>query len=218
VKADLHLHSEFSWDSKVSISSYIQYAEKREFGALAITDHNDTRSHAILHDLQKTTNVLLIPGQEVSTLDGHLLVYGQVETIPRDLSMRETVITVKTLSMDKPVVCIAAHPFDRLRGGKGRRILNSGIDGIEVLNASTLFQRYNRKAKAFAQGRAYITLANSDSHRVGEFGTAWNELPNFDSVDELLSNLKSSKPEGSIIGVRKKSIRFLRRKLGIMKE
>lgn len=216
MKADLHLHSEYSWDSKVPINLYIEKAEEIGFGAISITDHNNNQSHDEIKKLQPKTDVLLIPGQEISTLDGHLLIYGWIDLVERDLTMQETITRVKQLSGNKLLKCVAAHPFDRLRGGKGKKILKTGIDGIEVLNGSTLLNYYNNKALKSVTKDNLIKLANSDAHRLSEFGVAWNELPRVDTVDEFLAIMITGNPMGNIIGIRKKTLRFVRRKFGRM--
>ncbi|MFV2016871.1 MAG: PHP domain-containing protein, partial [Candidatus Heimdallarchaeota archaeon] len=147
LRIDLHLHSEFSWDSKVPLELYIKKAEEEGFGAISITDHNSTESHEIIKNKQKTTDVLLIPGQEINTLDGHLLIYGWLPTIDRDLTMKETIIEARKKAANNKVYCIAAHPFDSFRGGKGKRVFDADIDGIEILNASALLGIFNTRAK-----------------------------------------------------------------------
>ena len=213
VKVDLHLHSKYSWDSNVPIESYISEAERQGFGAIAITDHNNTDSHKEIEKLQAGTTVILIPGQEVTTRDGHLLVLGWVPQVPQGVPMKESVEFAK--SEDKGALCIAAHPFDRFRSGKGTKIQNSAIDGIEILNASTLFGVFNWQAKRFAKNRYSIQLGNSDSHRISEFGFAYTEIPEAESHEKVLENLHKGIARGKRIGLRRKTTRFLKRKLGI---
>lgn len=216
LKADLHLHSEYSWDSKVPIESYIQNAEQKGFGAISITDHNNTESHELIKKFQESTKVILVPGQEINTLDGHLLIYGWLPTINRDLSMKETILEARTKANDNKIYCVAAHPFDSLRGGTGKRVFESDIDGIEILNASALLGFFNRRAKQNSKYMDIIKMGNSDSHRITEFGVAWNEIKDSKNVDEVLYNLLSGIASGGRIGIRRKSTRFFRRKLGIM--
>ncbi len=214
MKADLHLHSEHSWDSTVPIAKYIERAEQLGFGAIAITDHNSIKSHAEIRKLQQRTEVLLVPGQETSTRDGHLLVYGWTDLVPSGLSMKESVEIAK--GGGDLVLCVAAHPFDFFRGGKGRKILSAEIDGVEVLNASSLLGYPNWCAKRFARGRFDIQLGNSDSHRSAEFGTAYTRLSECETVEDLLKQLSAGIAEGKRIGIIKKSTRFFRRKLNRM--
>ncbi|MHA2097617.1 MAG: PHP domain-containing protein [Candidatus Kariarchaeaceae archaeon] len=216
MKADLHLHSEYSWDSKVPIDNYVKLAEQRGFGAISIADHNNTESHDIIKNMQESTKVILIPGQEISTLEGHLLIYGWLPTIDRDLSMKETINQARTKAGTNRIYCIAAHPFDSFRGGKGNIVFNSDIDGIEVLNASALLGIFNSRARKSSKQMDMIKMGNSDSHRISEFGTAWTEISDSETVDEVLQNLINGDAMGGRIGIRKKSIRFVRRKFGLM--
>ena len=210
MKVDLHLHSKFSWDSKVEIKSYISEAERKKFGAISVTDHNTTENFQILQKLQEDTEVILIPGQEVSTLDGHLLVYGFVSTLPKHESMSKT---IKHAKKEGECICIAAHPFDKLRGGKGKKVLTTGIDGIETLNASTLFGYFNTQAMRAVRGTDLFAVGNSDAHQLSEFGVAFTEINTARSFEQVLKNLRTGTAMGKRLGIWKKSIRFFRRKI-----
>lgn len=210
MKVDLHLHSKYSWDSVVEIENYISRAEMLGFGAISIADHNNTESHTIITSLQEETDVILVPGQEVTTLDGHLLVYGYLPTVPAGLTMTEAVEFAK--QKNNKAICIAAHAFDFLRGGKGKRVLSTGIDGIEGQNASAIFGYFNYRAKKHCSN-VKICTGNSDSHRLEEFGTAYTEIPEATSFEEVLHNLDRGIPKGGRIGLWRKTNRFIRRVL-----
>jgi len=215
LKLDLHLHSEYSWDSKVPIKDFIRLAEEKNFGAISITDHNNTTSHESIVELQNLTEVILIPGQEVTTLDGHLLVYGFIPSLDQKQTMKETVSIAKNIAREtnQPVLTIAAHPFDRFRSGKGKTVITTGIDGFEVLNASTWFNRFNKIAqKESDKHKDLIFLGNSDSHRLSEFGTAYTKIKDVNTISEIFEKLQNGKVEGNIIGIRRKLIRFTSRK------
>lgn len=212
MKADLHLHSKFSWDSKVRIEDYISVAETQGFGAIAITDHNSIESHGIINELQPKTKVLLVPGQEINTLDGHLLIYGWTDLIPRDQSMISSIKQAKTTGKGT-IVAIAAHPYDPFRSGKGKIVLNSGIDGIETLNASAISGIFNSRAKKATKNLNIIKLGNSDSHRLGEFGASWTLLPNCKTLEQLLQSLGEGLAKGNRIGLIRKMNRFFLRKV-----
>ncbi len=215
VKVDLHLHSKYSWDSKTQIESYVQRAEEENFGAIAIADHNDCRSHAHIERIQGETEILLIPAQEVSTKDGHLLVYGWIDSLTTGIPMRETVLEAKDAGA---LLTIAAHPYDLLRKGKGNRVLETGIDGIEVLNASMLIGYFNWLGKRAVERTSLFGVGNSDSHRCSEFGMAYTEIKAATSIEDVLLNLRDGVPRGRRLGVMRKSKRFLQRKFGRIPE
>jgi predicted metal-dependent phosphoesterase TrpH len=209
LKIDLHVHSKYSWDSKVEIIDYIKRAEEIGLGAIAITDHDNTESHNEIKDLQQDTSVILVPGQEVSTSNGHLLVYGWVDTLPPKVNMNETIKIAKSINHD--AICIPAHSFDPLRKGIGHKILDFEIDGLEVQNGGALFGYYNYKAKKH-MNKVKISLGNSDAHRVEEIGFSYSIIPDVSSVEELFAKLPEAVPYGKSIGLWRKSKRFVIRK------
>ena len=211
-KVDLHLHSHYSWDSSVAIEEYIRQAESLDFTAIAITDHNNTESHHDIMKLQETTEVVLIPGQEVSTRDGHLLVYGWVKRLEPGLPMSATIDQAHL----QAGICIAAHPFDPFRGGSFGKIFETHVDGFEILNASAWFSFPNWLAKrAHAHHNQLAAVGNSDSHRLDEFGTAYTvlTLPHDVSLENLLSHLQHTDVGGRRIGIYRKLIRLFHRKI-----
>lgn len=48
---------------------------------------------------------------------------------------------------------------------------------MEAFNARVSFQRYNRRAAAWAAQHHVVTSAGTDAHRLADVGTAWAELP-----------------------------------------
>ncbi len=216
MKADLHVHTEFSWDSKVPISLYLKRAKDKGIHIISFTDHNDTQSHELIKNID--TDIILVPGQEINTLEGHLLVYGWIPTVTRDLSMKESVAKARQMGeeFNCKVVCIAAHPYDFLRSGAGDAILDSGVDGVEIINASSLFEYFNWKAKRKTKHIDFAKLGNSDSHRIDEFAMAYNDFPDCTTVDEVLDAIPIAVARGHRIGIIRKANRFFRRKLGLM--
>lgn len=70
--ADMHFHTHYS-DSYTQTKDVIRLAAKSGVG-VAITDHNQIGG--VLDAVEMKSDVLVIPGMEVSTSDGpHILVY-----------------------------------------------------------------------------------------------------------------------------------------------
>jgi predicted metal-dependent phosphoesterase TrpH len=86
---DLHVHTNFSKDGESSVEEILIRAEEVGLDVIAITDHDSIEGakKALLYN----TSVLVIPGIEVTTRQGHLLVLGVTELIPSGLDVIDTV-------------------------------------------------------------------------------------------------------------------------------
>lgn len=75
VRADLHVHTftDNEVDPHPDVEGYIHAALAAGVRVLAVTDHNTARFTAAAVTAAKDTGLLLLPGVEISTHDGHLL-------------------------------------------------------------------------------------------------------------------------------------------------
>ncbi|MFA6709915.1 MAG: PHP domain-containing protein, partial [Candidatus Methanomethylophilaceae archaeon] len=86
MKADLHVHSTFSTDSRSRPEDIIRAAVSMGLGCVAITDHN---SFAAYEQVKDNGEIIVIPGEEVSSKEGHILALGISMHIPRDMGVEE---------------------------------------------------------------------------------------------------------------------------------
>lgn len=75
VRADLHVHTHPDGDSdpKPDLAAYVAAAIEADVDVLAITDHNTARFAAGAVSAASGTSLLVLPGIEISTHQGHLL-------------------------------------------------------------------------------------------------------------------------------------------------
>ena len=75
-KADLHIHTSYSWDGTCSVSAVLQQdAQKAHLNVIAITYHDEIRGVFEALGLAQDYGIEIVPGSEISIRDGHLLAY-----------------------------------------------------------------------------------------------------------------------------------------------
>ncbi len=166
-KAEIHVHSTFS-DGKDNIRKIVDRAIELKLDFLSITDHDTIAGSlsAIEYVEEENIPIKIIPGIEVTTSDGHLLVYGIKNDIERGMSLKETVKEAKKHNG----ICIIPHPFQVERKGVFRASLFEYVDGIEVFNAKYFFGVFNHLSKRYAKNYGKAITAGSDAHCVDEMG------------------------------------------------
>ncbi|NWF86846.1 CehA/McbA family metallohydrolase [Candidatus Bathyarchaeota archaeon] len=166
LKIDLHVHTYYSYDSLISSEELVFYARKRGLDGVAITDHDKVDG---VSKIAKETDFFILPGIEVSTLNGHVIGLNVQEQIPQKLSVGETLDRIH----EAGGIAVACHPTAFLKQSIGKN-LNSKFDAVEVINASAFpFQHYVRKSKQIASDLGIAGVAGSDAHYGPEIGCAY---------------------------------------------
>lgn len=177
LRIDFHVHSFFSADGVSSPEQLIAAARGAGLNAFAITDHNtcDAVDYMIERgfmraDGQPVDGLLVIPGIEVTTAEGHLLCLGcRLPASLKGLPAAE----VCAMAHAAGGICVAPHPYDLFRAGIREAVLDAlPLDGLEVFNAATTLKRHNSKAYAYAARRGLPMTAGSDAHHEGAVGVA----------------------------------------------
>ena len=112
LRADLHIHSygEFGSydvaDHTMTPEAIVDTAIKKGLNIISITDHNEIQNSntAISHSQGK--DIFVIPGIEVSTIQGHLLVYFDTFKNLRDFFGKLTISTDKKTCLQGIVECL----------------------------------------------------------------------------------------------------------------
>jgi predicted metal-dependent phosphoesterase TrpH len=177
---DLHCHSRFSADGVAEPESLISEARAKGLNGFAITDHNtcacvdyfEQHGHLNKEGLP-VDGLLIIPGQEITTAEGHLLALGVRLPDLKGIPALEAVELIHQAGG----LAIPPHPYDFFRAGIREPVLETlEIDALEVFNAATTLKRYNRQAFKYAQGRGLPMTAASDAHDSEALGTAYSIL------------------------------------------
>ena len=179
IKADLHVHSNYSKDSLITPKELVYYAKKRGLTAVAVTEHNQIEGS---WKIAKETDFLIIPGMEVSSLDGHIVALNLQDLIPRGLTVKETVDKIH----EAGGIAVAVHPYAWLKGSLSDHVEEAPFDAIETLNASAFpYGRNKRKATAAALKLKLPQVAGTDAHYGPTIGYGYTALdcePNVDAI------------------------------------
>jgi predicted metal-dependent phosphoesterase TrpH len=193
LKADLHLHSEYSLDCNTPLEKIIERCQEVGVNCIALCDHGTAEGALKMRELAPFK---VIVAEEVLTPYGEIMGLFLEESIPSGFSVEETIARIRAQG---GLVCIP-HPFDTFRHSalKSQVIeeIADQIDIFEVLNARGILARDSKKAEAFAARHGLIRSAGSDAHTLREIGNAYVEMPDFEGRDDFLEALKKGKISG----------------------
>ena len=155
LKIDLHVHTHYSRDSSITLKQVVAYSKKRGLDGVAITDHNTIEGALKL----KTHDIIVVPGIEISTLNGHLLGLGVTIPIPAKRGIEETI----QLIHDAGGIAVAPHPTTFYKSPPSRKV--GSYDAVEVMNASSVpFSILTHYSRRFAESLNLPQTGGSDSH------------------------------------------------------
>ncbi len=161
---DIHIHSNYS-DGSDSVEEIVKYSKKIGLDGIAITDHDEVEGSLRAMEFN-SENFRVIPGIEISSLDGHILGLGVEEVIDKGLSAIETVERIHKLGG----IAIAAHPYDRIRQGVGDIIYKVDFDAVEIYNGHTISS--TKSPGSIMDGLNIPAVCGSDAHCLDEIGIA----------------------------------------------
>jgi predicted metal-dependent phosphoesterase TrpH len=196
--ADLHLHTVYSPDSQVQPKTLVDMLVAHSFIKIAaITDHDSVRgSRAAIELASPYPDILIIPGTEISTTHGDMLVLGTYELPPKPWTPEAVADYAKSID----AVSIVAHPY-RLYG-MGDYAKQVKVDAYEVLNGGSS-KEANNHAKEVAKMLGLPGTAGSDAHQVSELFSVCTQIDAALNVDDVLAAIKhgdvsAQVPAGSI--------------------
>lgn len=186
MKADLHVHTDYSFDGLSSFSEVVDEAVKKGLDCICITDHNQIEGALRAREYAK--DILIIPGIEILPLSGDILGINVDKIIPDGLSARETVRRIK----ESGDLAVIPHPFDwPIENFVGDVLV---AEALEVFNSSVVVKKSNNKALAFTKKNNLLITAGSDAHLAEFVGRGYLETSeDFDSAEELIKKIRKGK-------------------------
>jgi len=191
LRADLHLHTCYSPDCRVSLKEILNRCPEVGIDCLAVTDHGTIEGALRAREM---ATFPVIVGEEVMTLEGEVLGLFLEKCVPSGLTAAQTIELIR----GQGGLAGVPHPFDGLyRSCLSRETilaLLSQLHFIEAFNARSLFHR--NQARDFARSRGLRMSAGSDAHTLGEVGRAYVEMPPFEGPQGFLESLEKGKIGG----------------------
>lgn len=171
-RLDLHVHSRHSLDARGTVLDLALEAKRKGMQGFALTDHDTVAGHNEIAAASERTGLLIVPGVETTTAEGHVIALGVAQAPPPGLGLRETLEQVR----DQGGVGLAAHPLRLLTGigprGLRRRAEEGALHAAEARNA-----REGRLAQAnterLCRELGLAMTGGSDAHLVKETGQVW---------------------------------------------
>lgn len=194
LKTDLHIHTIYSDGD--AIDKILYYARKRRLEAIALTDHNTTKAIAEAENISH--NILVIPGVELETELGHILVLGTRKTPP--LRKASSYHELLDWAAEENAVTILAHPaatpttLTHLK-----EIASHKPTAVETHNA--LYPAYpiaTWLSGSIAAKLGAPRTGGSDSHTAETVGLTYTLIDAEKSVEEILEAIRKgyTTPQG----------------------
>lgn len=198
MRIDLHCHSKFSHDSYFEPEALIEEAINKKLDGVCFTEHYSMTASLPVEKIKVPDGFLVFRGLEISTNQGHLLVYGlrndewNIWARNNYLDFIEVIDRVHALGG----ICVPAHPF-RGYDSLGVYIMRvNGFDAIETHNGFNI-EKANRQAIQVARRKNLPSTGGSDCHHRTQVGRAFTVFENFiNTMEDLIREIKSGNCKG----------------------
>ena len=152
IRADFHTHSigdgTFGANTADRVAAHLEAAMQAGLDCIGVTDHDDLRPGLIAAEYaaKHSLPILVIPGMEITTDDGHLVGLGLESALPRWKSMTETASAIH----EHGAISILPHPF---------------FPQLRERNDVNAIERYNSRYGDFpVEDNGIAIIASSDAH------------------------------------------------------
>ncbi len=206
LRFDLHVHSDYSPDGHSTVEEILQAAKQKGLDGVAITDHDTTAGAIRAMEVvdRVAPGLLVIPGQEISTKAGHLIVLGITKEIPKGMPVKDTIAMAHELGG----TVVVPHPDQRTRHGMR---IPRGADAVEVYNSRYIFGYHNFVTARKVNRRKMPAVAGSDAHVASMVGQAVTEVAAQRNVPAVLKAIREGKTR---IDVKRTPVRVYLYQLG----
>ena len=191
-------------DSFIEADELIEEAKRIGLDGVCITDHDGFWDHREVESLSKRHDFLVLPGCEVTTEEGHLLVYGLKKYI---FGMHRAAFVKEKLDRERGAM-VVAHPYRRtyrkgahtdedayaeMMDRAARNHVFGMVDAVEVMNGRGLPEE-NAFSGDMARRFGLPGTGASDAHRLEDLGSFATEFERrIASLDDLIAELRAGR-------------------------
>lgn len=174
---DMHVHV----DEHVNYHAIPTVLRSRGLDGVGLLTHNDLPfAMKVAKILQaRDKQKIYLPGVELDTSEGHLVVFGIDKAIPPELSPEETIEITKDLGG----LSIVPHPF-MSHNSLGRKAQEIKADAMEFLNgfAKVFLNVPNIMARAAFKNNGFSEVGGSDAHYAFAIGSCYSLIETYGST------------------------------------
>jgi predicted metal-dependent phosphoesterase TrpH len=180
-KADIHIHSACG-DGMATTAQLLEYVEREtDLSVIAVTDHDDLRGGLQAREewARGHYRFEVIAGEEVTSLQGHLIALFIEEKVPSLAPLQETLEAIHR----QGGLCIIPHPMNWLTRSVGqgsiekvRQQRGSGVyfDAMQTGNCSPGSRANQKKALHLNEDIYHLPeVGGSDAHFLAAVGSAY---------------------------------------------
>jgi predicted metal-dependent phosphoesterase TrpH len=197
LRLDFHVHTVRSKDAHTEIEDLPRIIKAKGLDGVAITEHDS-------FDPPSFDDVLIVPGLEITSRDGHVIGLGLHDIISARLPADETIRRIH----DQGGVAVIPHPYDPVCECVKLAQLNARPDAVETANADALsFHISNWLARRDAKKFKLPEVGGSDSHIPQSIGDAYTVVDAASrSVEDILDAVRNGRvhAEGHATSIRNK--------------
>ena len=196
---DLHMHtSPASACASSPVDEMIEEAKRIGLDGICLTDHNYRWDPKEIQRLRDKHQFLVLSGNEITTVQGDIVVFGLDEDIQGIIALKD--LAEKVAAVDG--FMIAAHPFRGFLAVSGDKLgldvekaanrpMFSLVDGVETLNSKVTVDE-NRFCGQVTKALNLPATGGSDAHIAGEVGVYATKFSRvIQNEEELIAALRA---------------------------